>query len=110
MEVRRYLELSEKLNRLMEEAESEAKEIMVQAERESERMIAEARERVRELKPITQDDDSIKAMVEDEERKGEEEAAKISAKYEERLKSLRAIPEQRYKAAVDLVLRRVLPT
>lgn len=109
MEVRRYLELSEKLSRLMEEAENEAKKMLVQAERESERMIAEAREEVRELRPINQDDDSIKAMVRDEERRGEEEAQRTLAKYEEKLNSLRAIPEQKYKAAIDLVLKRVLP-
>jgi vacuolar-type H+-ATPase subunit H len=109
VEIRRYIDVSEKLRRMMEDAEKQANEIVAQAEREAEKIVAEATEEAKNISLKAESGEIIDAVIKGEERKAEEESKSILAEYEKKLSTFREIPPERFKEATELVLRKVLP-
>jgi len=108
MEVKRYLDVSERLRRLQEDAEQQAKDIIAQAEELAEKIIAEAREEARGMRLKAETGEAVDELVKEAEKAAEDEAEKILEEYEKRLSGLGEIPQERFQKAIELVLQRVL--
>ena len=109
MEIRRYIEVSEKLRRLLEEAEKQAKEIVAQAEERAEKMISEAQEEVKGIIVRTETGQVLDEMIREAEEEAEKEAERVLEEYERKISTLKDIPPERFERATELVLRGVLP-
>lgn len=109
MEIRRYIEVSEKLRSLLEEAEKQAKEIVAQSEESAERMISEAREEAESMSVRAETGQLLDEMIREAEEAAEKEAEKVLEEYGRRISTLKDIPPERFERATELVLRRVLP-
>lgn len=109
MEIKRYIEVSEKLRRMLEDAEKQAKEIIAEAEARAERIIAEAREEARNLRLRAETGEALDEIVKEAEEKAKEEAEKVLKEYDKKVSTLGEIPEERFREAVELILKEVLP-
>jgi vacuolar-type H+-ATPase subunit H len=109
MEVKRYVEVSDKLRRLLEEAENESKQILADAEQRAEKIMAEARDEARNLRLRAETGEAVDETVKEAEKAAAEDAKKIQAEYDMRLQELGKIPPARFEEAVELVLKRVVP-
>ena len=109
MEVKRYIEVSEKLRRLLEDAERQAKEIIGQAEEQAEKIVTDAGEEAKNMRLRAETGEVLKELIKEAEKAAEDEAKKILEEYEQKLFTLKEIPQERIQEAVELVLRRVLP-
>lgn len=107
--MKRYLEVSEKLRRLLEEAEKQAKEIVAGADERAERMISEAREEAKGMSVRAEAGQVLDEMIREAEEEAEKEAKEIIVEYERKISTLREIPLERFARATELVLRRVFP-
>lgn len=107
--MRRYIEISEKLRSLLEEAEKQAKEIVAQAEERAEKMISEAREEAKSMSARAESRQVLDEMVIEAQKEAEKEAEKVLEEYERKISTLKDIPPERFESATELVLRRVLP-
>jgi len=109
MEARRILLLSERLQRVLEEAEAEADRIIAEAKRRADRIIAEARGKAEERRIRAERGEGIEHFIAEAEAEAEREAGRILKEYEEKASKLREIQEERFEEAVSLILREVLP-
>lgn len=107
--MKRYIEVSEKLRSLLEEAEKQAKEIVAQAEERAEKMISEAREKAEGMILKAETGQVLDEMVIEAQKEAEKEAEKVLEEYERKISTLKDIPPERFESATELVLRGVLP-
>ena len=109
MEMKRYIEVSEKLRRLLEEAEKQAKEIVTEAEERAERIISEARQEAKDMRVRAETGQFLDEMIREAEEEAEKEVEKVLEEYERKISTLKVLPPEQFQRAIELVLRRVLP-
>jgi len=108
MEVRRYIEVSERLRRLVEEAETEAKTIVADAEARAEKILSDAREEARTMRLKAETGEVVDQLVKEAQDSAHAEALKITGEYDKRVSRLLAIDSQLFNRAVDEFFRRIL--
>ncbi|MEM2893678.1 MAG: V-type ATPase subunit subunit G family protein [Candidatus Bathyarchaeia archaeon] len=105
----RVLTLSERLQRILEEAEKAGELKIEEARKRAEEMITRAKEEAENRRIRAQRGDGIEDLTRAEEEKAKLEAARILEEYRARAENLRRVPEERFKEAVELILREVIP-
>lgn len=109
MSMERVLSMGERLQKLLEGAESEAERKVAEAKRRAEEIISQARTEAENRRVRAQRGHGIDDLIQAEEEKAKKEAAKIMKDYEKKAEATKKVPEDRFNEAVDLVLKEVLP-
>ncbi|MBS7630356.1 hypothetical protein KEJ47_02075 [Candidatus Bathyarchaeota archaeon] len=105
----RVLSIGERLQRLLEEAETESKRKIAEARRKADEMVARARDDAENRRIMAQRGDGIEDLIKTEEYKAKQEAARILEKYKERAEAVKNVPREKIEEAISFVLSEVLP-
>lgn len=109
MEMKNILSLGERLQALIEKAESEAKEIISQAQKKSDETLAMAKEDAETKRQRAQRRTGLEEFLAESEAEAAKEAEKVSKEYDERVQEITGISDGKIKEAVDFVIKEVLP-
>ena len=109
MEMKNILSLGERLQALIEKAESEAKEIISQAQKKSDETLAQVKEDAETKRQRAQRRTGLEEFLAESEAEAAKEAEKVSMEYDERVQEITGISDGKIKEAVDFVLKEVLP-
>ena len=109
MGVERVLSMGERLQRLLDGAEKEAKANIVEAERKAADMISKARAEAERRRTMAQRGYGIDEFLNEAEEKAKKEAEKKLKDYKKQVEAVKNVPEEKMKEAVALVLKEVLP-
>lgn len=109
MDLERVISMGERLQRLLNNAEKDAEEIVARAERSASEMISNARVEAERRRNLAQRGTGIDELLREAEEKAKVEAEKSLGGYKERAEALKKIPEDKKQEAVALVLKEVLP-
>jgi vacuolar-type H+-ATPase subunit H len=109
MKMKNILSLSERLVALIEKAEVEAEEIVSKAQKQMEDSLAKVREETERKRQRAQRRTGLDEFLVEAEAEAKKEAKKVTKDYEERVKEIRNISDDKIKEAVDYVLQEVLP-
>ena len=101
--------MGERLQRLLDNAEKDAEEIVARAERSASEMISNARAEAERRRNLAQRGTGIDELLHEAKEKAKVEAEKSLEGYKERAEALKKIPEDKKQEAVALVLKEVLP-
>ncbi len=103
------LELTERLESLVEKARREAQEIVDQAKREAQAAVEAAKQEAERRRLNAQRRVGIEDFLVEREAQARKEAEKVRREYEERAKKILAVSEEKIEEAVKAVLEEVLP-
>lgn len=109
MGMERVLSIGGRLQRLIDEAEREAERTLAEAQKRSNEMISQARAEAENRRARAQRGQGIDDLIQSEEEKAKEDAAKILEGYRMKAEAVKKSQEERFNEAVNLVLREVLP-
>jgi vacuolar-type H+-ATPase subunit H len=109
MDLERVISMGERLQRLLDNAEKDAEEIVARAERSASEMISNARAEAERRRNLAQRGTGIDELLHEAEEKAKIEAEKSLESNKERVEALKKIPEDKKQEAVALVLKEVLP-
>ena len=109
MEMQKILSLGGRLQKLLEKTETEANEIISEAQRKSDRVIAQAKDESEKKRLRAQRRTGLDEFLAGAEADAKKEAAKVTKDYDKRVKEIQNISEDKLKEAVDYVLKEVLP-
>lgn len=109
MSMERVLSMGERLQKLLDGAESEAERKVAEAKRRAEEMISKARTDAENKRARAQRGRGIDDLIQTEELKAKKEAADIMKDYKNKAESAKNVLEERFEEAVNLVLKEVLP-
>jgi vacuolar-type H+-ATPase subunit H len=109
MEVKKVLSVGKRLQTILEEAERESQQRLADAKRRSEEMVNNARIEAEEKKAKAQRGAGIDDLVRAEENRAKKEAEKVKAQYEQRIETIKKLPNRKRDADIDLVVKEVLP-
>jgi vacuolar-type H+-ATPase subunit H len=109
MEMKNILGLGERLKALIEKAESEAGELISQAQKKSDETLALAKEDADTKRQRAQRRTGLEEFLAESEAEAAKEAEKVSKEYEKRVQGIKDTSEGKIKEAVDFVLKEVLP-
>lgn len=101
--------MGERLQKLLDGAEIEAETKVTEAQRRAEEMISKARTEAENKRARAQRGHGIDDLIQAEEEKAKKDAAKILKDYKKKADETKKVPEDRFKEAVELVLKEVLP-
>ncbi len=110
MGMEKLVSIGERLEKLLAEAEREAKAMIVDAEKRAEEMISRAKTAADRRRSMAQRRAGIDDLIKEAEKKAMNEANKIMKEYETRAENLKAVPDEKMDEAVSIVLKEVLPT
>jgi len=105
----RVLDIGERLQKLLEDAEREAERNVAEAQKRADEMISRAKEEAETRRHRAQRGDGIEDLTRGEEEKAKEEAAKILDGYRVKAEAIKKVSSARLEEALKLVLREVLP-
>jgi vacuolar-type H+-ATPase subunit E/Vma4 len=109
MGIERVLSMGERLQRLLDNAEKEAEEIVAEAERRAHEMVSQAKAEAERRRSLAQRGSGIDELLHEAEDKAKVEAEKSLEDYREKAEALKEFPEEKMQEAVALVLKEVLP-
>ena len=109
MEMQKILSLGGRLQKLLEKTEAEANEIISEAQRKADRITAQAKDESEKKRLRAQRRTGLDEFLADAEADAKKEAAKVSKDYEKRVMEIKNISDDKVKAAVDFVMKEVLP-
>ena len=109
MEVKKILSVGKRLQTILEEAETESQRKLMDAKRRSEDMVNKARVEAEEKKAKAQRGAGIDDLIKSEEKSANKEAENVKAQYEQKIEALKTFSKKKRDAAIDLVLKEVLP-
>ena len=109
MEMKNILGLGERLKALIEKAESEAGELISQAQKKSDETLAQVKEDADRKRLRAQRRTGLEEFLAESEAEAAKEAKKVSKEYEKRVQEITGISDEKIKEAVDFVLKEVLP-
>lgn len=109
MEMKNILGLGERLKVLIEKAESEAKEIISQAQKKSDETLAMVKEDAERKRQRAQRRTDLDEFLAESEAEAAKEAAKVSKEYEKRVQEIKDVSDEKLKEAIEMVLKEVLP-
>ena len=109
MGIERVLSMGERLQRLLDNAEKEAEEIVAEAERRAHEMVSQAKAEAERRRNLAQRGSGIDELLHEAEDKAKVEAEKSLEDYREKAEALKEFPEEKMQGAVAFVLKEVLP-
>jgi len=109
MEMEKILNLGGRLQKLLEKTEAEANEIISEAQRKADRIIAQAREEAEQKRLRAQRRTGLDEFLADAEAEAKKEAAKVTKDYDKRVKEIKNISDEKMAEAVDYIMKEVLP-
>lgn len=108
-DVNRILSMGGRLQRLLEEAESEADRILSEARAEADAMINEAKEESEYRLSRAQRGTGIDDLIKSEEEKAQKEAQKVKERYLSRVEEIKGVSTEKRKEAVNMIVEEVIP-
>jgi vacuolar-type H+-ATPase subunit H len=109
MGMERVLSIGERLQNLLTDAEAEAKAKITEAQSAADEKITAAQNEAARKKAMAQRGTGIEELLKEEEKKAEKEAKKILKDYTAKAEALKDVPEDKMKAAIETVIKEVLP-
>ena len=109
MGMERVLSIGERLQKLLADAEAEAKAKVAEVQSAADEKITAAQKEAARKKAMAQRGTGIEELIQEEERKAENEAKKILKDYEAKAEALKDVPEDKMKEAIETVMKEVLP-
>lgn len=109
MEMERILSIGGRLQKLLDDADAEAKRKISEARRKAEELVTSAKADADYRRSRAQRGTGIDDFIAAEEKRAKKEAEKISEDYVKKVEELVKIPKKRKDEAADLVLEEVLP-
>ena len=109
MEVKKVLSVGKRLQVILEEAEKESQQRLADAKRRSDEILNKARSEAEEKKAKAQRGAGIDDLIKAEEERARKEAEKIRAEYGQKIEAIAKLPKKKQDAAVELVLKEVMP-
>jgi vacuolar-type H+-ATPase subunit H len=105
----RVLSMGERLQRLLDDAETKAGEIVAEAQRKADEMVSKAKAEAERRRNMAQRGSGIDELISEAEEKAKVEASKILENNKTKAEALKKFPEDKMQAALELVLKEVLP-
>jgi len=109
MGMERVLSLGERLQKLVANAEAEAKAKIAEAQSAADEKIGVANNEAARKRAMATRGTGIEELLKEEEKKAEKDAKKILKDYEAKAEALRDVPEDKMKEAIETVMKEVLP-
>lgn len=109
MGMERVLSIGERLQKLLIDAETEAKAKIAEAQSTANEKITAARNEAARKKALAQRGTGIEELIKEEEKKATKEAKKILKDYKAKAEALKDVPEGKMREAVETVMKEVLP-
>ena len=109
MSMERVVSMGERLQKLLDGAESEAERKVAEAKRRAKEIISQARTEAENKRARAQRGRGIDDLIQAEESKAKKEAAEIMKDYKNKAEATKNVLEERFEEAVNLVLKEVLP-
>lgn len=101
--------MGERLQRLLDDAETRADEIVAEAQRKADEMVSKAKAEAERRRNMAQRGSGIDELIREAEEKAKVEADKILEDNKTKAEALKKLPEDTMKAALEFVLKEVLP-
>jgi vacuolar-type H+-ATPase subunit H len=101
--------MGKRLEKLLADAEVEAKAKITEAQSAADEKIMAARNEAARKRAMAQRGTGIEELIKEEEKKAEREAKKILKDYETKAEALKDVPEDKMKAAIETVIKEALP-
>jgi vacuolar-type H+-ATPase subunit H len=108
-QMERVLSMGGRLKKLLEDAEAEAYKITSEARAHADQMINEARQEGDYRLSQAQRRTGIDDLIEAEEKKAQKEAQNVLEEYKTKVSTLKETSSKNHEAAVNFVLKEVLP-
>jgi vacuolar-type H+-ATPase subunit H len=109
MGMERVLSIGERLQNLLADAEAEVKAKIAEAQSQADEKITAARNEAARKRAMAQRGTGIEELLKDEEKKAAKEAKKILKDYNAKAEALKDVPRDKIKAAIETVIKEVLP-
>lgn len=109
MSMERVLSIGERLQKLLAAAEAEAKAKIAEAQGAADEKLRAARSEAARKKAMAQRGTGIEELLKEEEKKAGKEAKKILKDYRAKAEALKDVPEDKMKAAIEAMIKEVLP-
>ena len=105
----RVLSMGERLQKLLDSAETKADEIVAEAQRKADEMVSKAKAEAERRRNMAQRGSGIDELIREAEEKANVEAEKSLKDYKKKAEALKEFPEDKMQGALELVLKEVLP-
>jgi vacuolar-type H+-ATPase subunit H len=105
----RVLSMGERLQRLLNDTETKADEIVAEAQRKADEMVSKAKAEAERRRNMAQRGSGIDELILEAEEKAKVEAEKSIKDYKKKAEALKKVPENKMQGALEFVLREVLP-
>jgi vacuolar-type H+-ATPase subunit H len=109
MSVERVLSIGKRLQRLLDEAETHADEIVTEAQSKAEEMVSKAKAESERRRNMAQRGSGIDELIREAEEEAKVEAKNSLEDYKKKAKALKKLPKDKIQGALELVLKEVLP-
>jgi vacuolar-type H+-ATPase subunit H len=109
MGMERVLSSGEGLQNLLDDADAGAKAKIAKAQSTADEKITVAQGEAARKKAMAQRGTGIEELLKEEEKKAERAAKKILKDYEAKAEALKDVPDDKIKAAIETVIKEVLP-
>ena len=109
MEMERILSIGGRLQKLLDDADAEAKTKISEARRKAEELVTSAKADADYRRSRAQRGTGIDDFITAEEERAKKEAKKISEDYMKKVEELMKIPKVKMDEVADFVLKEVLP-
>jgi F0F1-type ATP synthase membrane subunit b/b' len=105
----RLISIGERLQKLLDEAESEAEVKIAEAQKMADEIVAQAKSEAENRRIRAQRGDGIEDFIVAEEEKANKEASKILEDYQRRAEVVKDVETERFEKAMSIVMGEVLP-
>jgi vacuolar-type H+-ATPase subunit H len=109
MEMERIISIGGRLQKILEDADTEAQKKISEAKRKADEAINSAKAEADYRRGRAERGTGIDDLIVAEEKKAKKEAEKIAEEYQKKVDELTYIPDKKIEESVDLVLKEVLP-
>ena len=109
MDMERILSIGGRLQKILEDADTEAQKKISEAKRKADEAINSAKADAEYRRGRAERGTGIDDLLVAEEKKVKKEAEKIAEEYQKKVNELTQIPNKKIERSVDLVLKEVLP-
>ena len=101
--------MGERLQRLLNDTETKADEIVAEAQRKADEMVSKAKAEAERRRNMAQRGSGIDELIREAEEKAKVEVEKSIKDYKKKAEALKKFPENKMQGALEFVLREVLP-
>ena len=101
--------MGERLQNLLDEAETKADEIVTEAQKKADEMVSKAKAEAGRRRNLAQRGSGADELIREAEEKAKVEAQKSLKDLKKKAEALKKFPEDKMQEALELVLKEVLP-